>query len=152
MRAASLSLASPAGFSRALATTRLVGPEVAVACPTGAWTMGQCAATSAILSGVAGSDWVAVGDCAWSCDPLTAQGITKALADGIAAADALALRWHGGGCHALRDYQTASFARFTANLRLRAALYQAEGRWPDAPFWRKRRSAIPIGEVETRPD
>jgi 2-polyprenyl-6-methoxyphenol hydroxylase-like FAD-dependent oxidoreductase len=139
LQAAGLSLADAAGFQAALATTRLVGPAVAAAGPAGAWTMGRCSATTAILSGVAGSDWVAVGDAAWSCDPLTAQGITKALADGIAAADALALRWRGAGCEALRRYQTASFARFTANLRLRAALYEAEARWPEAPFWRKRR-------------
>ncbi len=140
LEAASLSPASSAGFHELLAATRLVGPEVTAARPIGAFTVGRCSATSAILSGVAGSDWVAVGDSAWSCDPLTAQGITKALTDGLAAADALALRWRSGQCEALRSYQAASFARFTANLQLRAALYQAESRWSDAPFWRKRRS------------
>ncbi len=104
------------------------------------------------MSGVAGRDWVAVGDAAWSCDPLTAQGITKALADGIAAAEALADRWRGAGCEALASYQTASFARFTANLRLRAALYDAEARWPDALFWRKRRSTTPIAHHQSATD
>jgi flavin-dependent dehydrogenase len=104
--------------------------------------MGRCSAASAVLSRVAGSNWVAVGDAAWSCDPLTAQGITKALVDGIAVAEALAVQSRGGGCAAVLRYQSDSFARFTANLRLRAALYEAEGRWPDAPFWRKRRPAF----------
>jgi 2-polyprenyl-6-methoxyphenol hydroxylase-like FAD-dependent oxidoreductase len=131
-----------ADFHVALETTRLVGPAVAASRPTGALTIGQCAAISAIGSGVAGRDWVAVGDAAWSCDPLTVQGITKALADGIAAAEALAQRWHGAGCAALGRYQAASFARFTANLRLRAAFYEAEARWPDAPFWHQRRSTM----------
>jgi hypothetical protein len=73
---------------------------------------------------------------------LTAQGITKALVDGIAVAEALAVQSRGGRCGAVLSYQSASFARFTANLRLRAALYEAEGRWPNAPFWRKRRPAV----------
>jgi 2-polyprenyl-6-methoxyphenol hydroxylase-like FAD-dependent oxidoreductase len=139
---AGLSLSSPADFSATLSATRLIGPEVAAACPTSAWAMGRCSAATAVLSRVAGSNWVAVGDAAWSCDPLTAQGITKALVDGIAVAEALAVQSRGGRCGAVLSYQSASFARFTANLRLRAALYEAEGRWPNAPFWRKRRPAV----------
>jgi 2-polyprenyl-6-methoxyphenol hydroxylase-like FAD-dependent oxidoreductase len=139
---AGLSLSCPADFSATLSATGLIGPEVAAACPTSAWAMGRCSAATAVLSRVAGSNWVAVGDAAWSCDPLTAQGITKALMDGIAVAEALAVQSRGGGYGAVLGYQSASFARFTANLRLRAALYEAEGRWPDAPFWRKRRPAV----------
>src|SRR5262249_5330299 len=51
------------------------------------------AASSGWLETPAGPDWLAVGDAAFTLDPLSGQGIVKALADGLwaafAAADAL---------------------------------------------------------------
>lgn len=135
---AGLSLRTAASLRRAFEATRLVGPAIAAARPTAVQSVGGGSAPSAILSGVAGPDWIAVGDAAWSCDPLTAQGITKALMDGLAAGAAIAARQRGEA-GALDTYQTEAFARFTANLRHRAALYTAETRWPDKPFWRARR-------------
>ncbi|MQT11671.1 NAD(P)/FAD-dependent oxidoreductase [Segnochrobactrum spirostomi] len=133
-----LSLRTAASLRRAFEATRLVGPAIAAARPTGIVSVGGASAPSAILSGVAGPDWIAVGDAAWSCDPLTAQGITKALMDGLAAGAAIAGRQRGDA-GAFPAYQAEAFARFTANLRLRAALYTAETRWSDKPFWRARR-------------
>jgi flavin-dependent dehydrogenase len=95
-------------------------------------------APSAILSRVVGDRWLAVGDAASACDPVTAQGIVKALCDGEAAADAIAAYLAGGGDAPLRAYQDGVFARFRDYLRLRRHLYGRERRWPQAPFWQNR--------------
>ena len=94
-------------------------------------------APTAILSAVAGPGWLAVGDAAACLDPLLSQGLTRALEDGIAAADAIAGA-QAGDAGAFNAYQDRVFARFTAGVRLRAGFYAAETRWPDAPFWRRR--------------
>jgi 2-polyprenyl-6-methoxyphenol hydroxylase-like FAD-dependent oxidoreductase len=95
-------------------------------------------APSAILSRVVGARWLAVGDAASAYDPVTAQGIVKALCDGEAAADAIAQFLAGAGETPLLRYQDGVFARFTDYLRLRQHLYAIEQRWPQAPFWRNR--------------
>jgi 2-polyprenyl-6-methoxyphenol hydroxylase-like FAD-dependent oxidoreductase len=95
-------------------------------------------APSAILSRVVGDRWLAVGDAASTCDPVTAQGIVKALCDGEAAADAIAAYLAGAGDAPLLAYQDGVFARFRDYLRLRRHLYERERRWPQAPFWQNR--------------
>jgi flavin-dependent dehydrogenase len=95
-------------------------------------------APSAILSRVVGERWLAVGDAASAYDPVSAQGIVKALTDGEAAADAIARFLAGGGEAPLQAYQDGVFARFRDYLRLRQHLYGLERRWSHAPFWRKR--------------
>jgi flavin-dependent dehydrogenase len=79
-----------------------------------------------------------VGDAASTCDPVTAQGIVKALCDGEAAADAIAAYLAGAGDAPLLAYQDGVFARFRDYLRLRRHLYERERRWPQAPFWQNR--------------
>ena len=95
-------------------------------------------APSAILSRVVGERWLAVGDAASAYDPVTAQGILKALCDGEAAADAIAGFFKGAGEAPLLAYQDGVFARFRDYLRLRRHLYGLERRWPRAPFWQNR--------------
>jgi flavin-dependent dehydrogenase len=81
---------------------------------------------------------VAVGDAASAYDPVSAQGIVKALCDGEAAAYAIARFFADGGEATLLAYQDAVFARFRDYLRLRQHLYGLERRWPRSPFWRHR--------------
>lgn len=101
-------------------------------------TLDTAVAESAILSRVVGPRWLAVGDAASSYDPLTAQGLCKALADGEAAAEAIAGCLFGDDEAPLLAYQEGVFARFTAYLRLRHYLYGQERRWSEAGFWRER--------------
>lgn len=130
--------ADAAAFRAALADTRLIGPEMSRGRPEDAEAPPRIAiAPTAILSAVAGPGWLAVGDAAACLDPLLSQGLTRALEDGIAAADAIAGALAGEE-GALRMYQDRVFARFTAGVRLRAAFYATEARWPEAPFWRRR--------------
>jgi len=101
-------------------------------------TLATALAPSAILSRVVGDRWLAVGDAASACDPITTQGIVKALLDGEAAADAIAAYLAGAGDAPLLAYQDGVFARFRDYLRLRRDLYERERRWPQAPFWHNR--------------
>ncbi|WP_216856613.1 FAD-dependent monooxygenase [Acidisphaera sp. S103] len=108
------------------------------AVPAGTLELETALAPSAILSRVVGERWLAVGDAASAYDPISAQGILKALCDGEAAADAIAGCLAGAGQTPLLAYQDGVFARFRDYLRLRRHLYQRERRWPLSPFWHNR--------------
>ena len=86
-------------------------------------------------------DWIAVGDAASAFDPLSAQGIAKALRSGIFASYAIADRLSKDDHAGLRRYR--SFVRSELeNYRKTHAQYSAEERrWPDRPFWRRRQAA-----------
>lgn len=125
------------GWRARLDDTRHLGPALAgsrfVAGSLRAWP-----AHSFLLDRPVGENWLAVGDAAAAYDPISAQGIHKALAGGLLAAEAL-LRRLGGEPAAFDGYTAAlrdGFARYAAN---RAYFYAQETRWPDAPFWRNRR-------------
>lgn len=128
-----------AAFRDALAETRLIGLEIARGRPLDGGAPRIAIAPTAILSAVAGPGWLAAGDAGACLDPLLSQGLTRALEDGLAAADAIAGA-QAGDAGAFRAYQDRVFARFTAGMRLRAAFYAGETRWPDAPFWRRRQT------------
>lgn len=85
-----------------------------------------------------GREWLAIGDAAAVFDPLAAQGIHKALEDGIAAGMAVAAVAERGDsiaaevAHVHRD-------RFDEYLANRDYFYALEQRWAKAPFWTRRR-------------
>lgn len=97
-------------------------------------------AASFVLEPAGGSDWLSVGDAASAYDPLSSQGIYKALLDALEASAAIAAALTGRD-DALDDYAAAVHARFSAYMATRAFLYRAEARWPSAPFWRHRLDA-----------
>jgi flavin-dependent dehydrogenase len=133
----SAELAAPDGWHAALAATRHLAPALAgsrfVDGSLRAWP-----AHSFLLDAPAGDRWLAVGDAASTYDPISSQGIHKALAGGLLAAGAVHRRLAGdaaafdGYAEAVRD----GFAGYAAN---RAYFYALETRWPDAAFWRDRR-------------
>jgi len=126
-----------AEWTRALTATDFVGPRLA-----GLADAFQAAPEillpiqSALLDQAEGDRWLAVGDAAASYDPIAAQGVYKALADGVAAGRLLAARLGGGpsgpgyGERIVRQFQ-----EYSAN---RSYLYGLESRWPESPFWRTR--------------
>jgi flavin-dependent dehydrogenase len=91
------------------------------------------------LDTVAGDGWVAVGDAASAYDPISSQGVYKALADGLRAGSALATHL-AGDATSLAQYRAALAGRFDGYLAQRNHFYGVERRWPEASFWRKRRS------------
>lgn len=85
--------------------------------------------------------WLAVGDAAAAYDPLSGQGVVRALETGRSAAAAV-IAAQSGATHALDDYANVVTEDFRKYLRLRREYYGAERRWPDSRFW-KRRQADP---------
>ena len=95
------------------------------------------AANSARLSPAAGVGWLAVGDAAISFDPLASRGLFNALYTG----------WTGAmSCH---EVLTAEYPDFTGYLddlervwtlyrRHLGVVYDADPRWRDREFWRRR--------------
>lgn len=96
-------------------------------------------APSFLLDPGAGSRWLAVGDAAASYDPLSSQGIQKALEDGIRGAEAITGALDSD-MTAMSAFATASRARFEEYLANRNHFYSQETRWADAPFWKRRRA------------
>ena len=81
---------------------------------------------------VAGEAWLAVGDAAAAHDPITGLGIHWALESGIAGADATLAASVG-------EYGRNMRERFDRYVATRVEYYRAETRWPETPFWARRR-------------
>jgi flavin-dependent dehydrogenase len=96
-------------------------------------------ASSFVLDRACGPDWVAVGDAASAYDPISSQGIYKALLDGLQAAEAI-VAWLDGDASGLDAYHASVAARFADYLANRNYFYELEQRWPSAPFWSRRRA------------
>ncbi|SCK32792.1 Dehydrogenase (flavoprotein) [Variovorax sp. HW608] len=96
-------------------------------------------ADSACLQPAYGIGWLAVGDAAASYDPLSGQGIFKALSSGRLAADAISANL-AGDHSALQVYDTKILADFDLAMALRNAYYAHEKRWPESVFWRRRQN------------
>jgi 2-polyprenyl-6-methoxyphenol hydroxylase-like FAD-dependent oxidoreductase len=104
------------------------GPIVARACGS------QC------LEAAAGADWIAAGDAASRFDPLSSQGITKALRSGVFASYAIGDSLANADDRGLRRYNDFIQSEFESYLRTRTEIYRDEQRWPDNAFWSARSS------------
>ena len=87
-------------------------------------------AASTILEPCCGRNWVAVGDAASCYDPISSQGIYKALDTALYAADYLT--------GTVRDYDDRVRSQFSDYLRNRRFFYGMERRWEDSVFWSAR--------------
>ncbi len=94
-------------------------------------------ARSQRLDRCGGEGWLAAGDAASAWDPLSSRGILKALSQGRAVAEAIAAA-HAGDADALERYCVALDKEYAAYLETRLGYYMLEGRWADAPYWRRR--------------
>jgi flavin-dependent dehydrogenase len=110
--------------------------------PDGSSASGTVAAPVAAQSycrrAVAGTDFLLVGDAAFACDPLTGQGLRRALEEGRAAALATAARLEAMDARPLRAYAARVRESWGAYVRRRAEVYGVERRWEREPFWRRR--------------
>ena len=93
---------------------------------------------SAILSQVANTQWLAIGDAAASYDSVTSAGIIKALSQGIAAADAIATYHRTTDASSLSNYQAQVFSEFNQYMQLHQQLYRSETRFAQEGFWQRR--------------
>jgi flavin-dependent dehydrogenase len=97
-------------------------------------------ASSRRLDPVAGLDWLAVGDSVSRFDPLSSQGIVKALRSGIFASYAISDLLERGDHNGLNRYSHYVFEEFKNYTEVRAKYYREEQRWPASEFWRRRQS------------
>jgi len=123
-------LAQPRPWLLSLMRTRHLF-EVLKRCEPEPDSMAVSAAPSYRLQTAVGDRWLAVGDAASAFDPISAQGIYKALQDGVRAGRALAR----GDRVALSEYDQAVRERFATYTDQRAYFYEREQRWPQSPFW-----------------
>jgi flavin-dependent dehydrogenase len=123
---------------RHLAQTNHVAAELA-SCSLVEDSQIICAAPSFLLDRAAGDRWLAVGDAAAAYDPISSQGIYKALADGARAGEIIAACLRGSDT-GLGDYQSSIAARFQQYLASRNYFYGLEQRWPASAFWNRRQA------------
>jgi flavin-dependent dehydrogenase len=102
-----------------------------------------CAAPSFFLDEVGGNGWLAVGDAASAYDPISSQGIYKALADGSRAGEAIAASLRGSDI-GLGEYRLSIASRFQQYLANRNFFYGLEQRWPKSGFWTRRQARTAV--------
>jgi flavin-dependent dehydrogenase len=126
------------GWLGGLMATRHIAPQLA-GCRFVENSPIICAAPSFVLDKAIGTDWLAVGDAAAAYDPISSQGIHKALADGVRAAKAVAAALRGSAA-TFGDYQVVAADRFRGYLANRNYFYGLERRWPQSAFWTRRQA------------
>lgn len=95
-------------------------------------------ANSTCLDRVYGNHWLAVGDAASAYDPLSSQGITKALRFGIFAGYAIGDWLVQGDKSGLTKYASLVQREFQRYRQAHCQYCREEQRWPQDPFWQKR--------------
>jgi flavin-dependent dehydrogenase len=96
-------------------------------------------ASSYRLNRTTGSGWLAIGDAASACDPITSQGILKSMTDGILAAKVLVGRAESAS-NEFPEFEFQVANRYEQYLEIRKHLYRLETRWPESRFWKKYQS------------
>lgn len=84
-----------------------------------------------------GDNWIAVGDAAYSYDPISSYGITSAIAGGYYGAHALT-EAISGKTEAFQVYQYIMENAFNAYTIKLKEQYKQEKRWAKEPFWTRR--------------
>ena len=95
----------------------------------------RVSADSSRLETVSGARWWAVGDAAAAHDPLSSQGLMRALEAGMRAAQAITGREDGA------DYTAWVRQTYAWYLAQWLGYYALEQRWPTEPFWQRRHAA-----------
>ncbi len=131
-----LNLADAAAWSAQLAALPHLGPLLRECKLRGAVTVRP--AESRRLDPPAGDNWLAVGDAGSRFDPLSSQGILKALRSGVFASYAIADRLLRNDHSGFDRYKRFIRDEFESYLEVRAKVYAEEQRWQGSEFWRRR--------------
>lgn len=123
-------LAQTDWIRRSVGAGRLLGPPLI------------CAADSRRLAPCGGAGWLATGDAASAFDPLSGQGILKALRAGMFAAYAVSDDLATAGGAGLARYQRFVAQEFAGYQRALAAHCARERRWAERPFWHRRHQTV----------
>lgn len=82
--------------------------------------------------------FVAVGDAAMSCDPLAADGVSRAIQSGLDGAAALL---ETAGIGPLLERRRKAWRTY---LQQRGSFYEVERRWPSSLYWSRRAGIDPV--------
>lgn len=126
------------GFAALLAESRHVAPLLRELGYRAAGRPRGAPAGGGRLERFAGPGWLAAGDAAQAFDPLSSQGISTALRSGYAAGAAVA-RALAGDADAVGRYARQQEAVWRDYERHHRHFYNAQPRWPERPFWSRRR-------------
>lgn len=96
---------------------------------------------------VVGPNWLAVGDAAAAFDPLSSQGVCRALKSGIRAAQTIQACLESDGEAARQEYAAHAWSEMQAYLTQRFTHYRRERRWAHHVFWR-RRQRLPAMQLD----
>ncbi|MCL1048650.1 NAD(P)/FAD-dependent oxidoreductase [Shewanella abyssi] len=132
-------LKSSVHWQQAMQQTLHIKPIINQAAPSRLHTW---VAQSAIMDPPAAEHWLAVGDAASSFDPISSQGIYKALNNGIDAAAAIT-DWLNDDAQTINQYRNSVASNFIQYLGQKAYFYNEEQRWPQSAFWQKRQQPPP---------
>ena len=101
------------------------------------------AANSYIMTKTHGTNWIAIGDAAMAFDPLSSQGIYKAIKSGVNAAKIIHEQFTQNK-YALEIYSKTLNAAFEKYMQQRKLYYLEEKRWSQSLFWKRRHTDIYI--------
>jgi hypothetical protein len=109
------------------------------------------AANPTIVERVAGSNWLLIGDSASTLDPLSSQGIQKAITSALAANVVVQtiLTRPDHTELAIEFYQEREETAYRSHIDSLARLYRRETRWIDQSFWKRRTSISRQPDSET---
>jgi flavin-dependent dehydrogenase len=98
------------------------------------------AANPSLVERVIGSNWLLVGDAASTVDPISSQGIQKAITSALAASVVVQtiLTRPNQARPAIEFYQDREETTYRLHVDSLARLYSRETRWIDQPFWTRR--------------
>lgn len=131
---------TPSAWSVALQQTTFIGPVIQKM-QLSNQQMHSLPVYSSLLESVQGDDWLAVGDAASSYDPIAAQGLYKALINGVAAGQMIASRLSGNArttTDTIGNYQQNISNAYLDYSKNRQYLYKLEQRWGRSLFWQNR--------------
>jgi flavin-dependent dehydrogenase len=88
---------------------------------------------------ICGQQWLAVGDACSTFDPLSSQGIYKAIRSGMFAAYAIS-DFLNGDPGSFEKYQRFVREEYAEYLLVRGQFYARVKRWPEEVFWQRRQT------------
>lgn len=109
--------------------------------PQGKTTVTARQASTSILDQLAGRYWLAVGDAAFTTEPILSAGLATALQSSLQAAISIK-EYLAGNTNTLGTYASIQRQTLYNYLKRLQQQYTLETRWPDRPFWQRRHALV----------
>jgi flavin-dependent dehydrogenase len=115
------------------------------------WSPRAFDATWYTAANFAGERFLLAGDAGLFVDPLSSEGVHKAMASAITGAVVVntILKRPTMSLHAIRFYDESQRNTYDLHYQQSARYYREEGRWPEHPFWQKRSRSSPESGVRS---